>query len=187
MTIQELMTKIKKSKTKDATAAQMQALLKKHIKVKNYISIKDKKELVDKIVNECVFVEDGIKKIDSIEKYIVFTMRTIEEYTNLELSDDIENDYDALCEARILGDIVDLFKPEYDDIMVLLKMRCDFIIGDNNIEAQVGRLLNGVLDIISRLADTVERKVNDVDLDSIPFNDADFQVLKNFLNQNKLE
>ena len=53
---------------------------------------------------------DGIFKFDDIDKYICFTMKTIAAYTNLELSDDMEEDYDELCRAKLLDIIIIFFR-----------------------------------------------------------------------------
>ena len=177
MKVQELVKKIGSNKNKMLKQEQLQEVLKKELNVKKYISIKDKKELVENIVNECILYEDGMFKFDEIEKYVCFTMRVVETYTDIELSDDIENDYDMLCESGLLELIVGTFKKEYDDVNVLLQMRCDYILSGNTIEAQIGKFLDGLLEKIDVVVDALASKVNDFNMDTLPINEGDLQKL----------
>lgn len=86
MKINELVEFISNSKNKLLKQTQLEEVIAKHIETKKYLPIKQKKELIESIVNECVLYEDGVYKFDDIDKYICFTMRVIEAYTNLELS-----------------------------------------------------------------------------------------------------
>lgn len=164
MKIQELLKFVGNSKNKILKPDQLQSVLKKTLEVKDYISIKDKKQLVDDIVNTCILYEDGIYKFDDIDKYICFIMKTIEAYTNLELSDDIEADYDALCGGGILEMIINTFKKEYDDVNVLLSMKCDYILSANSINAQVGRFITMLSDKTDDVINVVAEKIKDLDL-----------------------
>jgi hypothetical protein len=185
MKVQELVEIISKNKNKMFKAEQLKELIKKTLEVKNYISIKGKKQLVDSIVNECILYEDGIYKFDDIDKYICFIMKTIDVYTNLELSDDIEKDYDILCEAQILELIIDTFKKEYDDVNVLLQMKCDYILSGNNIEAQVGKFLDGLLEKADSLVNVLSDKVGNFDINNLPFEKKDIGKILEFFNAQK--
>ena len=116
MKIFELVELMSKNKAKLLKPEQTQVFLKRELEVKEYLGIKDKKALVNDVVNECILYDDGVFKFDEIEKYMVFTMRTIAAYTNLELSDDIEEDYDALCEAKLLNSVIETFNGEYENV-----------------------------------------------------------------------
>ena len=185
MTTKELVALVGNNKNKLLKAEQLQEVVKKAIEVKSYIGIKQKKKLIENIVDECVLYENGVYKFDDIEKYVCFIMRTIEAYTNLELSDDIEEDYDILCSSKALELIIDTFKKEYDDVNILLQMKCEYILSNNNIETQVGSFLNELLtkadDIINILSD----KVKDFDISKLPVGKDDFKKLMNFLSIQK--
>lgn len=182
MTVQELITFMSKNNLlKDQQ--QLQEIAKKKLEVKNYLSIKTKKDLVESIANECVLYEDGVFKFDDIDKYICFTMRVIEAYTNLELSEDIEVDYDLLCESGLLDIVIATFKKEYDEVNILLQMRCEYILSNNNIEAQVGKFLNGLLDKIDVISDTLANKIDGFSMDKLPINESDLSKLLEFINK----
>lgn len=185
MKINEFVEYMGNGKNKKLNVEQLQQLLVKTIEVKDYISIKEKKELVNNIVNECILYEDGIFKFNDIDKYVCFTMKAIEAYTNLELSDDIEEDYDVLCRAKLLNMVIDSFNGEYENVKLLLAMQCDYVLSSNNVGAQFGKFLSGVLEKVEIVTNTLSDKVKDIDLDNIPVNANDLNKLMDFINVNK--
>jgi hypothetical protein len=185
MTTKELITLMSDSKNKMLKTEQLQALLKKKLEVKEYISIKAKKDLVDDIVNECILYEDGIFKFNDIDKYICFTMRVIEAYTNLELSNDLEEEYDLLCESKLLESVISTFKKEYDDVNVLLQMKCDYILRGNALDAQAGRLFDGILEKLNELISALSNKIDGLDLNNLPIDNEDLGKLMQLINIQK--
>ena len=155
------------SKNKMLKGVQLSEVVAKVLEVKKYLGIKEKKALVEAIVDECILYEDGIFKFDDIDKYLCFTMRTIEAYTNLELAADYEEDYDLLCQSGLLEMVVDTFKKEYDDVSILLQMKCDYVMSDNALSVQIGRFLkdlNGKLDAVSEV---LVNKVGEIDTNKL--------------------
>jgi hypothetical protein len=185
MKVNELLEFVEKNRTKMLKAEQLQELLKKTLEVKKYIGIKNKKQLIDDIVNACVIYENGVFKFNDIDKYISFTMKTIETYTNLELSSDIEEDYDILCRLGILELIIGTFKKEYDDVSVLLQMQCDYIISGNSIEAQVGKFLTSMSEKIDGIAEVISDKISNFDPSKLPVGEKDLGKLMEFINMQK--
>ena len=164
---------------------QLQEALRKELNVKEYISIKDKKNLVDEIINECILFEDGVFKFDEIDKYIHFTMKTIEAYTDLKFSDDIEDDYDQLCMAGLLNMIIGLFQGEYDSVNVLLQMKCDYLLSGNNIEVQFGKFLNEILLNAQSITNALSNKINSIDLSNLSLGDVDLNAIMQLLGKLK--
>lgn len=185
MKVQEFIEIVKSNKNKMLKGEQFQQLVCKTLEVKDYMSIKQKKELVDEIINECVMYEDGIFKFDDIDKYICFTMKTIAAYTNIELSMDIEDDYDSLCKAKLLNVVVDTFACEYENVKLLLQMKCDYILSSNNIEAQVGKFLNEILDKVDNITNAVSNKIEDFDVKKLPIDANILNKLMEFVNSQK--
>lgn len=185
MTIKNLVELMNNSKTKLLKPEQTQAFLKKELEVKEYLSIKDKKMLVQNIVNECILYDDGVFKFDEIEKYITFTMRTIAVYTNLELSEDIEVDYDLLCEAKLLNPLIETFNGEYENVKLLLQMKTDYILSGNTIEAQLGRFLDGVSEKLDDILQALSDKLGNFDISNLPIDMDSMKKLMGFLNIQK--
>jgi hypothetical protein len=181
MTINELIELTKSSKNRMLKQDQLCEMLKKTLAVKKYIGIRQKKDLVDEIVNDCILYEDGVFKFDDIDKYICFTIRVIGAYTNLDMSGNNEDDYDMLCESGILDSIINTFKKEYDDVNILLQMRCDYILSGNSIEAQLGRFLEGVSDKLDGIATALSNKIDSIDMSNLPFKSEDIGKLMKFI------
>ena len=185
MKTKELVEFMGNNKNKILKAEQAQQMLVKTLNVKDYLSIKEKKQLIEDIINECILYEDGVFKFDDIDKYIYFTMKTIAAYTNIELSDDIEDDYDELCRAKLLDVIINIFKKEYNDVNVLLQMKCEYILSGNNIEAQVGKFLNGLLEKIDNFANVMNKKFADFDISKLPIGKDELTKLMDFIDSQK--
>ena len=185
MRIIELVEFVNNSKNKMLKEAQLAELISKKLEVKKYLSIKDKKALVESIVDECILYDNGIFKFDEIDKYICFTMRTIEAYTNLELSYDIEEDYDLLCQNDLLNMLVNIFNGEYENVKILLQMRCDYILNENNIELQIGKFLTSLLDKIDNITNVLSNKIDNFDFNNLPIEVDDLSKLLELINKNK--
>lgn len=185
MTVQELIKLMSESKNKQLRNEQAKELIKKKLEVKEYISIKAKKDLIDSIVNECIIYDEGVFKFDDIEKYVCFTMKTIEAYTNLELSDDLEADYDLLCESKLLNQVIDTFNGEYENVKILLEMKCDYILSSNSVEVQVGRFLDNMLEKVDGITNVLSSKLDDFNFDKLPISRDNLEKLLDFVNKNK--
>ena len=185
MTIKELVEFATNNKNSMLKADQLQQVIAKKIEVKKYLSIKEKRELIDDIINSCILYEDGMYKFDDIDKYIAFTMKTITAYTNLELSDSIDDDYDALCEAHLLNTVIETFNGEYENVNLLLQMRCEYILSGNTIEAQVGKFLTGLSDKLDDFATMLSNKIGDFDFANLPVSMDDLGKLMEFVNLQK--
>ena len=109
-------------------------------------------------------------------------MRVIAAYTNLELSDDIEDDYDVLCEAGVLDMVINTFKKEYDEVNILLQMKCDYVLNSNSLEAQVGKLFDGVLEKLDIITQALANKVEGFDINNLPISGDDLSKLMQLLN-----
>ena len=185
MKVQELVEFVGKNKVKYVKVDQLKDALKKQLEVKDYMSIKDKKQLVNSIVDDCILYDNGIFKFNGIDKYVCFTMKTIEAYTNLELSEDFEEDYDVLSESKLLETVVDLFKKEYDEVNILLQMRCEYILNDNSLQSQFGRFLTNISDKLDDFAGVLSHTVGNFDMSKLPISEEDLNKLVKFLNTQK--
>jgi hypothetical protein len=167
MKVQEFIDYMKKNTNRTMKEDQIAALVKRALEVKSYLGIKRKKELIDKIVNSSIIYDSGVFKFDNIQKYICFTMYVLEAYTNLELSEDIEDDFDALSESKMMPILVCIIQQEYDDLNLLLEMQCDYILADNTIEAQVGKLIDALIYQVGKFSDGLEAYVKNFDISKL--------------------
>jgi hypothetical protein len=144
---------------------QVASLINRVLEPKGYIGIKEKRELVNKIVNQTIYYTDGVFKFDGIDRYMYFTMYTLEAYTNLELSEDVTSDFDILSESKLLPAIICLIQKEFDDVNVFLQMQCEYILDDNSIEAQIGKFLTNILDKIDNVEDVLSGFLKNINID----------------------
>lgn len=159
----------------------LQNFIKQTLEVKDYISIKEKKQLVEDIISETVMYENGLLKFNGIDQYITYVMKCIEAYTNLELSDDIEDDYDELSKTGLLEPITSVFAEEYKAVLTLLQMQCDYILMDNSISSKVGVFLTSVSSIIDKLANSLSNSVDNFDISKLNIDKKDIEKITEFL------
>ena len=184
MKINEFVQKVNANKTKLYNKADKNALsnfIKQTLEVKDYISIKEKKQLVEDIVSETVMYENGLLKFNGIDQYITYVMKCIEAYTNLELSDDIEDDYDELSKTGLLEPITSVFAEEYKAVLTLLQMQCDYILMDNSISSKVGVFITSVSSTIDKLANSLSNSVENFDINKLNTDKKDIEKITEFL------
>lgn len=160
-------------------------LLKKHLNVKGYLGVKDKKDIVSNIINKTIIYSDGVYKFNEFDKYVTYIIYTIDSYTDLELSQDIEDDYDALCKSGLLNAVINTFKTEYDEIGVMLEMECDYLLSENNIESQIARFLDGINDKLDMFSNMLAKTIGDFDINKLPISLDDIEKIKQLANIKK--
>jgi len=85
---------------------------------------------------------------------VVYIMKCIEAYTDLELGEDIEEDYDELCKSGLLDKILRTFEEEFNTVLSLLKMQCDYILMDNSVTANINVLLTAATSAINKFGNS---------------------------------
>ena len=144
--------------------------LKAELELKEYIPFADKRELCAAVIDACCTKEGGLIKVDSVSRYIIFTISIISKYTVLEFNSGEEYDsldeYDMLCEAGLLNPILALIGEEYAACNNMLNMMMDDVIANNNtVEAVLGYNLGKVSDSLDGLIEVFAEKVEEMDLD----------------------
>lgn len=147
--------------------------IKKELEVKSYVPFAEKRELCANVLNVCNTIGDsGLVKVDSVSRYIVFTLSVISKYTNIEFSsgEDIEFDsldeYDMLCENHLLNPIIEVIGEEYMACNNMLNMMmADIEANNNTVEAVLGHTLGKITDSIDDFIDVLAEKVEEMDLD----------------------
>lgn len=157
--------------------------LKTELELKEYIPFVDKRELCEKVIDACCTKENGLIKVDSVTRYIIFTISIISKYTALEFNSgedyDSLDEYDMLCEAGLLNPILALIGDEYATCNNILNMMMDDVIANNNtVEAILGHALGKVSDSIDDLIGAFADKVEEMELDLSQIDINKFDKLK---------
>jgi hypothetical protein len=148
----------------------------KKLEVQEYVSISLKRELAKLVLENCTSVVDGEIHIDSVERYILFTISVIGMHTNLEFSsEDGESnsvdDYDMLCESGLLVKIIETFKDDYASCQEILNMMTADKLQENmTIEKKFYKFLDEVQNIIGV---TINGLVDKLNLDSLDLSQLD--------------
>jgi len=158
--------------------------LRKELELKEYIPFADKRELCATVIDACCTKEGGLIKVDSVTRYIIFTISIISAYTSLEFSSGEEYDsldeYDMLCEAGLLNPILALIGDEYATCNNILNMMMEDVIANNNtVEAVLGHNIGKVSDALDDLIGAFADKVAEMEFD---LNQIDFDKYKGILD-----
>lgn len=183
MKVNEFVDYMKKNTNRATKEDQVASTMKRVLEPKSYIGIKEKKQLVDNIINKCIYYDNGVFKFDGIDRYVYFTMYTLEAYTNLELEADVENDFDVLSESKLLPAVICLIQQEFDDVNLFLQMQCEYILEGNSIESQFGKFFSEILEKIDTIGDGLVKSISKVDMEKL-MKDKD-KILKYLENVNK--
>jgi hypothetical protein len=162
------------------------AWLKNELGVKGYLPFSEKRELCKMVIDACCKKENGLVKVDSVTRYIVFTISVISRYTTLEFSsgEDSEYDsldeYDMLCENRMLDVILAMLGDEYTACNNMLNMMMDDIMTNNNtVESVLGHVFDKVSDSLDDLISALADKIDDLNID---FSQLDIDKYKGLLD-----
>lgn len=148
--------------------------IKETLEVQAYVPFATKRELCAKVLNACnrIDPESGLIKVDSVKRYIVFTISILSTYTNLEFSSgadgetDSLDEYDMLCQADLLNPILDVIGAEYSTCNNILNMMmADLTANNNTAENVLGNATSRLLKIIEDFSDVLAEKVESLNLD----------------------
>jgi hypothetical protein len=129
--------------------------IEEQLEVIKYVSIVSKRELAKLVLENCTSMVDGEIHMDSVERYILFTIAVITMHTNLEFSDEENEEYDAidsydmLCEHGLLTKIIDTFADDYAACNEILNMMTADLMQDNmTVEKMLYKFLDGIQDTL---------------------------------------
>ena len=149
------------------------AVLKKIIKTK-YIPILEKRQIAELVYSVSTSEENGVVKVDSLSKYLIFTLLMLIRYTDLEFTVGEDGsatmeaiqEYDALCENGLINQIIAEFAEDYARANEVLNyVFQDNLSVTNTLEAVVGRIADHLVNTLDGLADVLAEKVSEMDFD----------------------
>ena len=147
--------------------------IKNKLEVKDYVPFAEKRELCERVLNACNTRDgSGLVKVDSVTRYIIFTLSIISKYTNLEFSSgkdaelDSLDEYDILCQAELLDPILEVIGAEYVTCNNILNMMmADIVANNNTVESVVGHTLGKLSASVDGLMGALTEKIEDMQLD----------------------
>jgi hypothetical protein len=169
---------------KIANTAAVGEWIRKTLEVKDYVPFVEKRELCADVLNACNTIDDsGLVKVDSVSRYLIFTISVVSKYTNLEFSsgeDDIDSidEYDMLCQHDLLNHILDVIGAEYTSCNNVLNMMMSDIVANNNtVENVLANAMRKITDSVGGVADTLSEKIASLELDLNQFDIDKFKGL----------
>jgi len=107
----------------------METFIKKHI-VTDYVDFLTKCVYCDNIINATCYIKDGDRefvKINSTNRYLFFTMRLIELYTDIEIDQEkVWEEYDKLNKVGAISTLMNAIpEVEYAEFSTILNMKMD--------------------------------------------------------------
>lgn len=146
----------------------------KLINAKTYVPVLRKRQLAELVYQNSISYENGLVKVDSLTKYLIFSMLMISEYTDLEFTVDEKGkatsesiaEYDALCEAGLVDVVIGCFAADYARANEILNyVFKDNLAVTNTVEAVVGGLVENVNDSLDSIATALKEKIENFDMD----------------------
>lgn len=148
--------------------------IKATLGVKDYLPFASKRDLCAKVLTACNHIDEdnGMIKVDSVSRYILFTIAILSAYTNLEFSSgedeefDSLDEYDMLCQNNLLNPILSIIGDEYASCNNMLNMMMSDIVANNNtMENVFGNAASRLIGIIDGFVDVLSDKVESIDFD----------------------
>lgn len=170
MKVQELLTNINQDNFN----------LENALAIKKYLPIEAKKAVAQAIIYECTENINGVLKMDSVQKHLLYVKYMIVTHTNLEYTED---DYNILCsteyhDVRLLDRIMRCFEDDAKECKRVLNWMVEDYKREIGIEGSISRFLNDLSVKIANVAD----KFEDINIKSMIPDDLDMKKLSTFLN-----
>lgn len=179
--------KNKKIQNSKITPTGIEDFIAEKLEITPYISFNDKRRIAKMVIETNTTEEYGIKKIDSVGQFISFVIAMIAAHTSLQFNtDNPTGDYDLLSECGVLEHILAQFQKDYAECEVILKMINADVLADNRLSFVVAEFLDGILDKLDGVGDTIKGVVEKIDLDKITnfgLNENEIAKVKSLLNK----
>ena len=161
--------KAKKVKNTQYNPHEVEDFIREQLNIKTYVPFAEKRELCKTVLDASCTRNGGIVEVDSVSRYILFTIAIISKYTNLEFSsgeNDSINEYDILCQNDLLNPILGVIGNEYAVCNNILNMMmADIDANNNNVVMVLNKAIMGLLGILDDLKDVLADKIEQLNLD----------------------
>lgn len=181
MKITELVNEMKKNENLN---------LEEILEIRAYIPMAEKRAIIEDIVNKASTIgkNDGFWSYDSLTSMIFFEIAMVKYHTGLEASESVEDDYDAI--KSYLVDKLDLYtilmpyyKEDYYECLLMLNVAIKDIKYKHSVEASMANLFSIVANNVTNIADILNTKLQNFDINETIFKDIDTTQIKNLLEK----
>lgn len=145
----------------------IEEFIRSNLDITTYLPFNKKREIVDMLVESVVTEENGIKRVDSVAKFLAFIVAMVASHTTLVFGDVLAEDYDALSQCGVLEYILAMFQRDYSECDALFKAALADELADNNLNVIIGKFLNGVLGKLDVVVDAAKGFAENADLSKI--------------------
>lgn len=131
--------------------------------VRNYVPIQEKRMICRDVLDRCVDDSDGYVTIDHFDKTIYFTTAILKAYTNIEFSEDYNScieEYDALCKDNWIKVLFVMIGDDIKRFEKVFKNEKSAMLERNSVEAQVAKVVNGLVGAIDALSGKLESSLD---------------------------
>ena len=176
MTVLELINKAREDNDFDVIGA---------INVKEYLPVNEKREVIDLVIAHCSEYDEGNVLLNGVELYIMFNIKFVEAYTDIEFTSSYYDDYDALTANGLLDMIINAALPEYNRMTEMLILQKEYVLAQNSLEAQVGRFLGDLSYQFGKFVDNIGDKISGLNLEDMNVNQDDVNKIVQFVDKIK--
>jgi len=155
------------------------------IEIKQYLPIVEKHLIATKIIDSSIIEnKNGLSQIDFFYKKITTDVSLIMNYSNLEFSDELINDYDYLSENGFIKKIIDKIpKTEVYFIDELVENELDQMIKiENSLENILANKLQVLIDKIPDQK-SIKKILNDIPKSVNKIKPENLEIIKGILNK----
>lgn len=144
--------------------------IRSKLEIKNYLPFVEKREMCETVLEASCTKNGVIIEVDSVSRYILFTISVLTKYTNLtfENTDDVDaiDQYDMICQNGLLNPIFGCIAGEYEACNNILNMMmADIDANNNNVAVVFDKALKQVLGSVDKLVVSLSDKVDELELD----------------------
>lgn len=173
MKVQELLMNIKNKEFK----------LERGLEIKKYLPIEVKKTIAQAIIYDCTSDEDGVVKVDSVERYMSYVRHMIVTHTNLEYTDE---NYDTLCsteygDTTLLNAIMNCFEADAKECTRILNLMTDDFTYEQSVAFGAVKLINNINGSLNTLLEGLSKVIGDFDINKLMPDGVDAGQLSNIL------
>lgn len=153
-----------------------------------YIPVKVKRDIALRTLEQCTANDNGFIYMDKLIENVYFSMFMFNAYTGVEISEDFETlleEYDKLCSIGVFDLIKDMLVIDYARAEKILSDEEDRVMYQNSAEASFAQIASGINVSLTTLADSLAKKIDGFDINSILPESADINELLSTLDKLK--